>query len=231
MVGTRTILSGLEAWQGTILAVCELGQASVFSSITQRSSLRPPFWQVSCLPGNHLHGEVSELCGFPAEPGVRDTLILVQTKQRHHLLPILRWEDLQRADASFPVTDTLFQESSATVGEAGTWASCPRGIIEGKDCSENWEGWERVLWGQAFSPALDRCLGSLAELGAKLSSGPHTLSSWVVGGCVPDRKSIFSQRQLISLMELGQGSSEKTQETLGTLLFENPKDSEFLGLL
>lgn len=88
-----------------------------------------------------------------------------------------------------------------------------------------------MLWGLAFSAALDRCPGSLAELGAKLSSGPHTLSSWVVGGCVADRKSIFSQRQLISLMELGQGSSERTQETLGTLLFENPKDSEFLRLL
>lgn len=76
----------------------------------------------------------------------------------------------------------------------------------GKDCSENWEGRERVLWGPAFSPALDRCPGSLAELGAKLSSGPHTLSSRVVGGCVPDRKSIFSQRQLISLMSWGRAA-------------------------
>lgn len=33
----------------------------------------------------------------------------------------------------------------------------------------------------------DRCLGTLAELGAELSSGPHSLSSWVVGGFLQDR--------------------------------------------
>lgn len=66
----------------------------------------------------------------------------------------------------------------------------------------------------------------------ELSSGPHILSSWVVGGFVQDGngKNLFTERQLESLMEWGRGSSEKTQETPGTLLFEKPMESEFLGL-
>lgn len=150
-------------------------------------------------------------------PGQGTHLILVQTKQRWHLLPSLRWKDLQRADAPFTVTDTLFQESNATVGEAGTWGS----LTEGKGCSENWEGCGRVLWGPAFQSSIkDRCLGTLAELGAELGA-ELTLSSWVVGGCVQDRngEESFHREAAGKPEKWGRGSSEKTQETLGNTAF------------
>lgn len=64
---------------------------------------------------SHLHGEASELSGFPAGRGAMNTLISVQTKQRCCLLPPLRLEDLQRADVSFTDTKTLLQGSSPTL--------------------------------------------------------------------------------------------------------------------
>lgn len=129
------------------------------------------------------------------------------------------------------VTDTFLHESSATVGKAGTWGS----LTEGKGRSENWEGCGRVPWGPAFQSSIeDRCLGTLAELGARAqlwASQPEQLG-YGLGASSIGMGRIFSQKgSWKARWSGGRAAQRSLRRPRGTLLFENPMNSEFLSLL